>query len=166
MATTNVKVLIRKPSGNTVTKLPFPANLAANDIIRIPRRTPYADIINLTELRNDGFFRVPVGDFGVSSELGGSNVAGAETNLGLTLPRTEKLILLAKANNTDKVTLTISGNKRLGKGDTVISFTPAAAGEIFEIDLYDLGFFIEDTKMGHATIKTDKAISFLLVARY
>lgn len=166
MATTNIKVLVKHPGNFAITKVAFPANISANDIVRIPRRVNFGDIVNISDLRDEGLFRVPSAELLVSTDLGGSVVAGVETNLGLTLPRTEKLILLGKASAATKITFTLSGNKRTGTSALEIEYTPAAIGEIFEIDLYDLGLRLENTPKGAMTIASDTAVSLLLIARF
>lgn len=163
MATKNVKVLIRRPGGDTVTKLVFDS-VASGDVVRIPRRTPFNDIVNLAELKADGFIRHKTTT--VSSEYGGSDVAGSHTELGLTLPRTEKLILLAKNPGTTAVNITISGNTRAGVQEKTLAIPAGTAGDIYEIDIFDLGFHIEDTVAKSVILKPSGALQLLLVARY
>jgi hypothetical protein len=163
MATVNLKVLIRRPGGKEVTKLSF-QKVVANDVVRIPRRTPYADIANLQELKDDGFIRSA--NTNVSTELGGSNTAGAYSKLGLTLPRTEKLILIAKNPAATKVDLTISGNNRAGYQAKDITLPAGVAGDLFELDLFDLGFHFEDNEEGSMKITAKQEVDLVLIARF
>jgi hypothetical protein len=162
MATKNIDVIVRRPAGDVVTKVDFTA-YDANDVIRVPRRTPFLNIKNLAALKANGFLRT---NTTVSTKYGGDNTKDAHSNLGLTLPRTEKLILLAKSPSTTAIELTISGNTRAGRESFVVEIPAGTAGDIHEIDLYDLGFFIESDKEGSATITTDAAVGLVLIARF
>lgn len=163
MATKNIDVIVKRPAGDMATKVDF-TSYAANDVIRVPRRTPFLNIKNLTSLKADGFLRTETTQ--VSTQYGGVNTKDAHTNLGLTLPRTEKLILLAKSPAATAINLTISGNTRAGKQSFVVAIPAGAAGDVHEIDLYDLGFYIESDKEGSATITTDAAVGLVLIARF
>lgn len=163
MAKSNLKVFVRRPGGVMVNKLTF-QSLLANDIVRISRRTPYQDIVNLQELKDDGFFRTDVTN--VSTKYGGSNTAGDYSKLGLTLPRTEKLILLARNGATTEVKLTISGNDRAGIAERTITLPKGTAGDIYEIDLFDLGFNFESDEEGSVLIKAVGAVDLVLIARF
>lgn len=163
MAKSNLKVLVRRPAGVMVNKLKF-QSLVANDIVRIPRRTPYQDIVNLQELKDNGFIRTEVTE--VSTKYGGKNTAGAYSKLGLTLPRTEKLVLLARNAATTKVDLTISGNDRTGIAERTITLPAGTAGDIYEIDLFDLGFHFESNEEGSMLITAKNAVDLVLIARF
>lgn len=163
MATKNIDVIIKRPAGDMATKVDF-TSYAKNDVIRIPRRTPFLNIKNLTELKNNGFLRTETTE--VSTNYGGNNDKDGHTNLGLTLPRTEKLILLAKNPEATAVKLTISGNTRAGRKSFDVAIPAGTAGDVYEIDLYDLGFFIESNKEGAATITTNAAVGLVLIARF
>ena len=162
MATKNIDVIVKRPAGDMVTKVDF-TSYDANDVIRVPRRTPFLNIKNLAALKANGFLRT---NTTVSTKYGGDNTKDAHSNLGLTLPRTEKLILLAKSPSTTAIKLTISGNTRAGRESFVVEIPAGTAGDIHEIDLYDLGFFIESDKEGSATITTDAAVGLVLIARF
>lgn len=163
MAKSNLKVLVRRPGGVMVNKLTF-QTLAANDIVRIPRRTPYQDIVNLQELKDNGFIRTEVTE--VSTKYGGKNTAGAYSKLGLTLPRTEKLVLLARNAAATKVDLIISGNDRAGVVGRTITLPAGTAGDIYEIDLFDLGFHFESNEEGSVLITAKNAVDLVLIARF
>lgn len=162
MATKNIDVIVKRPAGDMATKVDF-TSYAANDVIRIPRRTPFLNIKNLAALKAAGFLRT---NTTVSTKYGGDNTKDAHTNLGLTLPRTEKLILLAKSPSTTAIELTISGNTRAGRQSFTVDIPAGTAGDVYEIDLYDLGFYIESDKEGSATITTDAAVGLVLIARF
>ena len=149
MANVNIKVLIKTPT-KPVEKLVF-QEVKANDVIVIPHRTAYTDIVNYDDLEADGVLRA------------GSKVVG-DYGGGLRLPRTEKMYLLLKAKATDTITLTITGNKRLGIADETITITTPTIGDIFEVDLFDFGTMINDG--GNVKITTDKAVDAVLVARF
>ncbi len=163
MAKSNLKVFVRRPGGVMVNKLTF-QSLSANDIVRIPRRTPYQDIVNLQDLKDNGFIRTNVTQ--VSTKYGGSNTAGDYSKLGLTLPRTEKLVLLARNGATTKVELTISGNDRAGIAERTIILPVGTAGDIYEIDLFDLGFHFESNEEGSVLITAKNAVDLALIARF
>lgn len=152
MATKNVPLIIAVPGrGNAPVTVSFVASAADGDLFRIPRRYP----INSTDIKYPaGFFRHNViqnsggsPSFDVSSELGGSMSVGANSTLGFELPRTEKLVLLAKKGTTGAETLTFKGSEEYRIADVVVTL-PAAAngndgvGTIYEIDLFDLGLFV------------------------
>lgn len=162
MAIKNIDVIVKRPAGDMATKVDF-TSYDANDVIRIPRRTPFSNIKNLAALKAAGFLRT---NTTVSTKYGGDNTKDALTNLGLTLPRTEKLILLAKSPSTTAIELTISGNTRAGRQSFTVDIPKGTAGDVHEIDLYDLGFYIESDKEGSATITTDAAVGLVLIARF
>lgn len=162
MARTNIKVFIKRPGFSMVNKVAF-TNVAADDEVRIPRRTPFADIANLQQLKDEGFIRT---DTKVTTKYGGDNEAGSYTKLGLTLPRTEKLILLAKNPAATKVDIVISGNIRAGVEERTITLPAGEEGDIYEIDLFDLGFFIESNEEGSVILTAKNAVELLLIARY
>lgn len=163
MAVKNIDVFIKRPALKEVEKYVLTSYLA-NDEVKIPRRTPFTNIKNLTDLKADGFFRTETTE--VSTEYGGSNVKDAFTNLGYTLPRTEKLILLAKRKAETAVTITFSGNARAGFQPKVITLPAGVAGDIYEIDLYDLGIIIESNREGNARLTLSGALDLLLIARH
>jgi len=163
MATKNIDVIVKRPAGDMLTKVDF-TSYDAKDVIRIPRRTPFLNIKNLAALKAAGFLRTETTQ--VSTKYGGDNTKDAHTNLGLTLPRTEKLILLAKSPSTTAIELTISGNTRAGRQSFVVEIPAGTAGDVHEIDLYDLGFYIESDTEGSATITTDAAVGLVLIARF
>ena len=163
MATKNIDVIVKRPAGDIATKVDFTA-YDAKDVIRVPRRTPFLNIKNLAALKADGFLRTETTE--VSTKYGGDNTKDAHSNLGLTLPRTEKLILLAKSPSTTAIELTISGNTRAGRQSFAVDIPAGTAGDVHEIDLYDLGFYIESNKEGSATITTDAAVGLVLIARF
>ena len=163
MAKSNLKVLVRRPGGVMVNKLTF-QSLSAKDVVRIPRRTPYQDIVNLQDLKDDGFFRTDVTQ--VSTKYGGSNTAGDYSKLGLTLPRTEKLILLARNAVATKAELIVSGNDRAGIAERTITLPAGTAGDIYEIDLFDLGFHFESDEEGSMLITATNAVDLVLIARF
>lgn len=162
MATKNIDVIVKRPAGDMATKVDF-TSYAASDVIRVPRRTPFLNIKNLAALKTAGFLRT---NTTVSTQYGGDNTKDAHSNLGLTLPRTEKLILLAKSPAATAIKLTISGNTRAGKQSFVVEIPAGTIGDVHEIDLYDLGFYIESDKEGSATITTDAAVGLVLIARF
>lgn len=157
MADVNIKVLVRRPAGNLITNLPF-QTLAANDVLFINRRIDYSDIVNLTALKDDGFFR--------------TKVTAAHTAYagGLQLPRTEKLILLVRNPNVTAATAVITGNARVGTVNQTITFPANAAQDtelkIYEVDLYDMGLYIEDVVNGGVKITVGHALEVLLIARF
>lgn len=161
MATKVIDVLIRRPAYADATKLVLTA-YSATDVIKIPRRIPYNNIKNLATLQNDGFFRGA--NVVVSSELGGDSTKNADTNLGLTLPRTEKLVLLVATGGTDETTIVVSGNHNTGHADHNIVLPAGTKGDLYEVDLFDLGFLFKEN--GDVTFTTNKAIDALLIARY
>lgn len=163
MATVNVKTLVIRPGANPFTKVPF-TNVSANDVVRIPRRLPFADVVNLTDLKADGFIRGTTQP--VSSKYGGSAAAGDYTKLGLELPRTEKLILLIKNAATTKIDIVLSGNKHLGIADQTIKIPAGTAGDIYEINLFDLGLHFKEGEEGSVTLTPDAAVGMVLIARY
>jgi hypothetical protein len=183
MARKNIPLTILRPGVEELHKIVFVANAEAQTNV-IPYRYPFADIENYAVLKAAGFFRHSTTT--VSTDLGGSAVADAASNLGYQLPRTEKLTLLCKVTaglTTDKkITITITGSTQYGKADVVYIITEddsvdtdadleVVAGDMFEIDLFNLGLYIEDGEVtisadGNADANADDAkISFALVAR-
>lgn len=144
----NIDLNIKRP-GVDGKPIVFTSVATTADHLRIPRRYPFADIVNYSDLKTDGFFRHATTT--VSTDLGGSAVADTEGNLGFELPNTEKLILLLKrdgvaSTGTAKLTITIEGSTEYGIEDKVIEIakdTDFKSGtEIREIDLYDFGLYI------------------------
>lgn len=140
MATKNIDLNIKRP---TVAgkKIVFTSSASADDYLRIPRRYPFADIVDYATLKSEGYFRHATTD--VSSDLGGSSAEDTEGTLGFQLPNTEKLILLAKKGATTEETLTIKGSTHYGIDDEVVTLPAGSVGDLFEVDLYDFGLFIE-----------------------
>lgn len=163
MATTNLKTLVIRPGAEDATKITF-TTLSSTDEVRIPRRLPFADVLNITALKASGFIRGA--NQNVSSEYGGASAAGSLTNLGLTLPRTEKLILLAKLPATTDVELTITGNADYGISSKTIGLEGAVAGDVYSIDLYDLGFRFENDAEGSVKITSNANVGLVLIARF
>lgn len=183
MARKNIPLTIHRPGVEELHKIVWGANAAAQTNV-IPYRYPFADIENYAALKAAGFFRHSTTT--VSTDLGGSASADTASNLGYRLPRTEKLILLVKVNSaltTDKkITITITGsteysipNKTFilaedGAVDTDADLV-VVAGDIFEIDLYNFGLYIEDGELtitadGNASADADDAkVSFALISR-
>lgn len=194
MATKNLSLNIRKPGGATLgDAITWVTVEADEDILRIPRRYPFADIVNAAGLLSSGFFRHATTT--VSSKLGGSSVSDTEGKLGYQLPRTEKLILLVKniavasheipgevteldptpdpitVDGTPDRSFTIKGSVKLGIPDQVCSF-PAddefVSGEtIHEVDLYDFGLLIEGIagEQGISIVVANEELEFALIAR-
>ena len=163
MAEKNIKVFIRRPGGDTVNKLTF-TTYDGDDVVRIPRRTPFADILNLADLKTAGYIRGESQN--VATELGGANAAGSLTNLGLQLPRTEKLILLAKNPAVTTLDITLTANTRAGIEEKTLVIPAGVIGDIYEIDLFDLGFHIESNQEGSVKLTPSKDVGLVLVARY
>lgn len=180
MARKNIPLTIVRPGVHEIHKIVFQANADSQDNT-IPYRYPFTDIKNYSALKTAGFFRHTTTD--VETSLGGSKTADTASTLGYQLPVTEKLILLcrvATALTTDKkITITIKGSSQYRIPDKTIVITEAssggdmqvAAGDIFEIDLYDLGLLLNGgevviTADGDAAANADDAkIGFALVAR-
>jgi hypothetical protein len=144
----NLDLNIKRP-GVEGKPIVFTSVATTGDHLRIPRRYPFADIVDYATLKSEGFFRHATTT--VSSDLGGSSTADTEGNLGFQLPNTEKLILLLKRNGvastgTAKLTITIEGSAEYGIEDKVIEIaadeTFTSGTEIREIDLYDFGLYI------------------------
>lgn len=135
----NIDLNIKRP-GVEGKKIVFTTVATADDHFRIPRRYPFADIVDYATLKADGFFRHAT--TAVSSDLGGSSVADTEGNLGFELPNTEKLILLAKKGATTAETLVIEGSTEYGIDDLTVTLPAGAIGDLFEVDLYDFGLYI------------------------
>ncbi len=164
MARTNIKLIVRKPGGAEIgPKLVFTDGTA--DGLRIPRRYPFADIANYDDLKTAGFFRHATTD--VETTLGGSKVAGTEGVLGFSLPRTEKLILLVKKGATAAEAFTIKGSLEYHIDDLVVSVPAGAIGDIYEMDLFDMGLLLEGTS-GEPGVTLDTiatTLDFCLIAR-
>ena len=144
----NLDLNIKRPTvdGRAIS---FTSVATTGDHLRIPRRYPFADIVDYATLKSEGFFRHATTT--VSTELGGSSVADTEGNLGFELPNTEKLILLLKrdgvaSTGTAELKITIEGSNEYGIDDKIITIsadeTFVAGSEIREIDLYDFGLYI------------------------
>ncbi len=173
----NIDLNIKRPGfeGNPIV---FTSVATTADHLRIPRRYPFADIVDYAELKSDGFFRHAT--TAVSTELGGSASADAEGNLGFELPNTEKLILLLKrdgvaSTGTAELTITIEGSIEYGIEDKEIVI-PAdkdfkSGTEIREIDLYDFGLYItgiageKGLMIKVETVDTITTVSLALIAR-
>ena len=142
MATKNIRLNIRKPGDSGLSyPIVFTEVAADNDYFRIPRRYPFIDIAHYNLLADDGIFRTA--SKSVSTDYG-SNTTNTEGVLGLTLPRTEKLILLVKRSTNEAATLTFSANKRTGQsnlvitlaaGGTTTNFTVASGSAAGDVDL-------------------------------
>lgn len=162
MANKNIGVVIQRPGYENINKMVF-EKYVANDVINIPRRTPYTRILNLAKLKEDGFFRSESHE--VTTDYGGNNAKDGFTNLGLTLPRTEKLILMIKNPGVGAVKIKVSGNVRAGINEIEVDIPAGVEGDLYTFDLFDLGFHITDeTKSAVLTI--DKPLEMVLVARY
>lgn len=144
----NLDLNIKRP-GVEGKPIVFTSVATSGDHLRIPRRYPFADIVDYATLKSEGFFRHATTT--VSSDLGGSAVADTEGNLGFQLPNTEKLILLLKrdgvaSTGTAELTITIEGSIEYGIEDKIIEIpedeTFTSGTEIREIDLYDFGLYI------------------------
>lgn len=163
MANRNLDVFIQRPAYEQVTKVEF-TEYKGGDIVIIPRRTPYANIKNLTKLKEDGFFRTKTTE--VSTDYGGNNAKDGYTTLGLTLPRTEKLIMLIENKEATAVKVIFSGYRRAGVDATEYTIPQG----LHTFDLYDLGLHIEDNEKGIATITVQGAttvkLNMILIARY
>lgn len=151
MATKNIPLTVRIPGRQEVSaKIAFVAAGTADDHFRIPRRYPFVDIANYDALVAADFLRhglkqnqAGTTSTAVSSELGGSSVTDTEGVLGYQLPHTEKLILLVKKGATDAESLTFEGSIEYRIPDLTIEIPAGAVGDVFELDLYDFGLFIE-----------------------
>lgn len=183
MARKNIPLTIHQPGFKEITALKW-VNNADGQTNVIPYRYPFADIGNLTALQARKFFRHSTTT--VSTDLGGSATTNTASTLGYELPRTEKLILLVKvkeALTADKnIVISITGSTQHGIAtqtykiaeDNVNQDTDGiliAAGDVFEIDLYDFGLNIKDgeitvTADGNASANADDDhIAFALIAR-
>lgn len=179
MARKHIPLTISRPGVEALQEINFTANVTGDEW-KIPFRYPFVDIANLTALRSAGYFRHALDTdldpdaINVSSKLGGSPVANAKTNLGFELPHTEKLILLVKVNAdlaTSDLTITITGSTKYGKQDVTYTVaSTATAGQVFEIDLYNFGLYIEGGEVNVSaadatTPANDAKVEFALVAR-
>lgn len=156
MAIRNLKALISAPNrGNVPLTIGVVggSNFVVRDgtapqQLRIPRRFPMADVVAPA-----GYFRHNIpqnassgsASTDVSTELGGATGANALSTLGFELPRTEKLILLARkgpASGT-AATITIKGSVEYKQPDLVVTLPAAdAVNTLYEIDITNFGLFI------------------------
>jgi hypothetical protein len=151
MAIKNIPLTVRIPGRQEVSApIVFAAAADANDHFRIPRRYPFADISNYNALVAAGFLRhglkqnqAGTTSTAVSTELGGSVTTNTEGVLGFALPNTEKLILLVKKGATTAEAVTFEGSIEYRIPDLTITIPAGAIGDVFELDLYDFGLFIE-----------------------
>ena len=162
MATKNLKLTIRIPMGAWATKYDF-TSYTALDVVRIPRRYPFADISNFDYLKDNGYFRHETHE--LSSELGGDNTEDAYTKIGYAIPSTERLILLVKKKVAKEETLTISGGIRKHIETETITIPAGAIGDIYEIDMYDLGLRFEDNEEGSVKFTLANDLDMILVTR-
>lgn len=163
MAKRNIDVIIQRPAFSQVNKIDLTEYLGG-DVVNIPRRTPYTNIKNLAQLKTDGFFRTKTTE--VTEEYGGNNAKDGFTNLGLTLPRTEKLVMLVNNPGETAVDIVVGGNTRTGQPEQELK----VAKGLHTFDLYDLGLLIQDTQEKSATITikgaTTVKLEMVLLARY
>lgn len=142
MAILNVPLTIKVPGKEGASeKISFASAAAADDSFRIPRRYPFADISNYDALKSDGFFRHATKD--VSSELGGSSDSNSEGVLGYQLPRTEKLVLLARKGASAAETVTFKGSQEYGIDDIEVEVPSGSTGDLYELDLFNMGLLLE-----------------------
>lgn len=148
MANKNIPLVIAKPDrGNVPVALTGFVAKDSGDYLRIPRRYPFAAIT-----APSGFFRhnIPQNGSGsasqeASTELGGATGANALSTLGFELPRTEKLVLLARKGPAagTAATIVIKGSLEYKQDDVTITLPSAdAANTIYEIDLTSFGLLI------------------------
>lgn len=178
MAVKNIPLTIVRPGVDGLSAPISFLTSGAGDSLIIPRRYPFVDISNYTALKAAGYFRHATNT--VSTELGGSITTNTEAKLGYELPRTEKLILLVRVNTivdtatTDDITIVMKGSLEYNIPDTTILIeetttggASVAAGTIFEIDLYNMGLFLEGvTGTPGVTITCDKITAdFALIVR-
>lgn len=167
MAIKNIPATIKVPGvDGASSKIEFVASAAADDQLRIPRRYPFADISNYSSLKDDGFFRHATTD--VSDELGGSKASDTEGVLGYQLPRTEKLVLLAKKGAAEAESITIKGSKQYNIDDLVVEIPSGSSGDLYEIDLYNMGLLLEGVagEPGVIIESADTTLSLALVVRH
>lgn len=171
MSFINIKLNIHQPGIDGVTdEIVFTTIQESGDVLRIPRRYPFADIANYQQLHDRGYFRHAT--TAVSSALGGSSASNTEGKLGFQLPPTEKLILLVKrtgvaTDGTPEQGFQIS-NSRLHQADPVVVNWPAdpqftEGVKLYEIDLYNFGLYIDNT--GGIQIIASEGLEFALIAR-
>jgi hypothetical protein len=175
LATKNIDLNIRRPGVDGVgDEIVFTSSAAAKDLLRIPRRYPFADIANYTALKAAGYFRHATLD--VSSWGGATKDADKEAKLGYALPQTEKLILLVRRTGvadtgTAKQSFIIHGSTEYGIEDQTIEFAADAefvsGTKIYEVDLYNLGLYIcgVDGEDGLIIENTTGDLEFALIAR-
>lgn len=132
-----LKLYIHTPGSNTALKLKG-QNIVANQEYNIPFRYTKAEIENTEDLTKNG-------------KLRHDNSRGALNGMGIQLPRTEKLIMLAKATQATKLTIG-------GKQYTL------TADSLNEIDLFDFGAMI--TQEGEVTLSADKNCEIIFIARF
>lgn len=152
MAIKNIPLTVRIPGKQELSaKLAFAVAEDANDHFRIPRRYPFVDIANYAALVTSGFLRhgLKQNEVGgttstaVSDQLGGSVTTNTEGIVGYQLPTTEKLVLLVQKGATTAESITFEGSIEYRIPDLTISIPAGAIGDIFELDLFDFGLFIE-----------------------
>lgn len=131
---------LRRPTDPKV-KLTFTTVSTADDLGRIPYRYPFVDIANYYALKTAGYFRHATTD--VSTALGGSKVTNTEGKLGFQLPKTEKLILIAKKGATTEEKIVIKGSRRYNINDIEIALPAGSVGDLYEIDLFDFGLLLD-----------------------
>ncbi|MDA3931711.1 MAG: hypothetical protein PF513_03150 [Tenericutes bacterium] len=166
----HIPLTIVRPSVEVIQEIKFVANVT-DYLWKIPFRYPFADIENYAELVTAGYFRHATTD--VSTEIGGSKVADENTNLGFELPNTEKLILLVKVNAdvaTAVTVITITGSDEYNIEDVTYEIAlDATAGQVFEIDLYNFGLYIDsgevNVSIASTTVANDAKIDVALIAR-
>lgn len=164
MARGNLKLNIKIPSNQKVSNK-YTFTESNEDGLRIPYRYPFVDIANYTELKNIGYFRHKTKD--VDPSLG-SNETNTEGKLGFELPKTEKLILLAKKGAETAESLIIRGSKKYDIPDLTVTLPAGAIGDIYEIDLYDFGLYISDPTLAELGIVIDNitaTVTLALIAR-
>lgn len=173
MANTNIKLNVHIPArallGEKLIFTDAPGTKGTANGLRIPRRYPFADIANLTELRAAGIFRHPLtgGVAVVNTDLGGSAVAGTEGKLGFHLPETEKLVLLVRKGATTAEVFTLKGSTEYSIPDQTVSVPAGAVGDLFQVDLYDFGLYIGgvDGEDGLVVNDIDTTLKFALISR-
>lgn len=175
MAIKNIPLTVRIPGRQVVSDpVVFAVAAAADDHFRIPRRYPFVDIANYDELVAAGFLRhglkqnqAGTTSAAVSTELGGSVTTNTEGVLGYQLPTTEKLILLVQKGATTAEEITFEGSIQYRIPDLTVSIPSGAVGDVFEVDLYDFGLFIEGVsgEPGLLIKSATDTLKFALIAR-
>jgi|GEM_PF-4008599 len=166
MATINLKLNIKRPGVEGIgDKITFTKVTNANDYLRIPRRYPFVDIANYSNLKAVGYFRHAT--TAVSTDLGGSSATNTEGKLGFQLPPTEKLILLVKKGSTAEEQFTIKGSIQYNIDDVEVTVPEGAVGDLYEVDLYNFGEYITGV-VGEAGVMIEvlsPTLEFALIAR-